>query len=189
MRSVIGTGKRVLDLGCRDGSLTETFRAGNAVLGVDIDEASLARARARGIDTQAMDLHGSWDELQDRTFDAIVAGEVLEHVFFPERVLEKAYARLVPGGVFVGSVPNAFSLKNRLRYLAGTRRHTPLSDPTHITQFGAAELEAMLRAVFPRVRVSGIGAYRRLARYSPNWFAFDLTFSAYKPAHAGTDPA
>lgn len=178
LRQVLGTGKRVLDIGCRDGALTATFMEGNTVTGVDVDREALARARTLGIEALQMDLLSDWSELGDRTFDAVVAGEVLEHLFFPEEIVKKIRARLTPTGVLVGSVPNAFSLKNRLRYLRGSKRHTPLSDPTHINQFSAPEIEALLARHFSHVEIHGLGRYKRLAAFSPNWFAFDLGFVA-----------
>jgi len=173
---LIGKGKRVLDIGCRDGALTAAFLEGNTVLGTDIDTQALARAQKRGITTRAMDLMGDWHEIEGERFDVIVAGELLEHLFYPGTIMDKAKTHLASGGRFIGSVPNAFSLKNRLRYLSGTRKNTPLADPTHINQFSAAELEFMLRERFGSVSVSGLGRYPKLAAFSPNWFAFDLVF-------------
>jgi 2-polyprenyl-3-methyl-5-hydroxy-6-metoxy-1,4-benzoquinol methylase len=177
----IGTGKRVLDLGCRDGALTTFFTEGNNVLGTDIDTVALARARERlGIQTAVLDAHGDWNDLHKEQFDAVVAGEVLEHLFYPATVVSKVAAHLKPGGVFVGSVPNAFSLRHRLRYLAGTKKHTPLSDPTHVNHFGAGELAALLGRHFAHVQIVGLGRLGYLARLVPGWFAFDLVFVARK---------
>lgn len=175
---LIGKGKRVLDIGCRDGALTVAFLEGNTVLGTDIDTQALARAEESGITTRTMDLMGDWQEIKGERFDVIVAGELLEHLFYPETIVAKVREHLAPGGHFIGSVPNAFSLKNRLRYLTGSIKNTPLADPTHINQFSAAELESMLRERFTKVSVSGLGRYPRLAAFSPNWFAFDLVFDA-----------
>ncbi len=176
--SAIGKNKNVLDIGCRDGALTTLFSEGNAVVGVDIDRVALARAEELGIETLSMDLMGDWSALDNRKFDAIVAGEVLEHIFFPEEVVRKICAHLTPDGIFVGSVPNAFSLKNRLRYLKGSKKYTPLSDPTHINQFSASDIENLLQRHFENVEIKGLGRYPRLAKFSANWFAFDLAFVA-----------
>ena len=142
------------------------------------DSRPLGAETSPGIEAIQMDLLGDWDELGDRQFDAVVAGEILEHLYFPEQVVCKIRSRLKEDGVLVGSVPNAFSLKNRLRYLRGTKKHTPLSDPTHINQFSAPELEALLARHFREVTVTGLGRYTRLAKLSPNFFAFDLAFVA-----------
>ena len=60
----VGRGQRVLDLGCRDGSLTRYYTAGNVVTGVDIDRAALALAREHlCIETVWLDLKNSWRRL------------------------------------------------------------------------------------------------------------------------------
>lgn len=177
--NVIGKHKSVLDLGCRDGSLTKYFAEGNEVLGIDIDDVSLGEARkSLGIETMNIDLNGGWEELGDRKFDVIVAGEVIEHLYHPENIVQKARARLNDEGIFIGSVPNAFSLRNRLRYLLGSKKHTPLDDPTHINQFSVYDIRMILRKHFPIVTIIGLGRYYRLASLSPSLFAFDIMFVA-----------
>lgn len=177
--SAIGVGKAVLDLGCRDGALTSFFVKGNRVTGVDIDEISLARAsESLGIETISFDIQSDWDDLKGRKFDAVVAGEFLEHVYYPDAVMKKVSQVLNPQGIFVGSVPNAFSLKNRIKYLFATKKHTPLSDPTHINHFSAYELRDMLKRYFSEVKIVGIGRLGICARIFPQWFAFDLCFVA-----------
>jgi len=186
--TAVGTGKNVLDLGCRDGALTAYFTKGNKVVGADIDKNALERAAKNlGIKTVFMDIYGDWSELEGKKFDAIVCGEVLEHLYYPEKILEKVAGHLTSEGMFIGSVPNAFSLKNRLRYLAGTKRHTPLSDPTHINHFSYTELEGLLGDHFAEAEVSGLGRYAWLAKKSVDLFAFDLVFVACEPKPSLTE--
>ncbi len=81
LKQWIGTGKRVLDLGCRDGQLTEFFAKGNTVIGADVDSQALDRIRARlGIEALWLDLNTEWP-FEEEAFDAIVSCEILEHLF------------------------------------------------------------------------------------------------------------
>jgi methionine biosynthesis protein MetW len=173
-RYVGGPGRRVLDLGCRDGALAASYLDGNDVVGVDIDREALAHAAHVGLRTEWADL----DEplaFSDASFDVVVAGEVLEHIRSPRRLLDEAWRVLRPGGTLVGSVPNGFRLKNRLRFLAG--RH-PEPDPTHLHLFGAHDLRRLVSR-FEEARLHFVAG--RLVRVQPRLFGNVVVFSGRKP--------
>lgn len=179
LKNLVGQNKNVLDIGCRDGALTKYFTEGNNVLGVDIDNNALIKIKDNlGINIDLIDLNGDWSKV-DKMFDVVVAGEILEHLYYPEEVIKKVKSKLDPDGLFLGSVPNAFSLKNRLRYLMGQKKYTPLSDPTHINHFSYTELKIILEKHFKNVKIIGLGRYVRLSKWFPGVFAFDLFFIAY----------
>ena len=175
---VDGTGKAVLDLGCRTGALTQHYARGNWVVGVDVDRKALELARERlGIETVWADVE---DELPfaDRSFDVVVAGEVLEHLADPAAAVGHVRRVLRPGGRFVGSVPNAFRLKSRIRFAAG--RH-PETDDTHLQLFTPANLRRLLSG-FDDVAVRfAVGRY---VRWHPRLMARVQVFSAVKPGAA-----
>jgi SAM-dependent methyltransferase len=168
-----GPGRRVLDLGCRYGALTRAYLEGNDVVGVDVDRDALAQAAARGIETHWADVEERLP-FDDESFDVVVAGELLEHVRDPARLVADAERLLRPGGAFVGSVPNAFRLKNRLRFLLGRR---PEDDPTHLHMFSPAEVRSLLgRFDAPELRfVAG-----RFVPLHPRLFANDIVFAGRK---------
>lgn len=137
----IGKGKKVLDLGCRDGMLTKSFLSNNEVIGVDIDKTALSMAEKRlKIKTLWLDLNNEWP-FEGESFDCIVACEILEHLFFLEPFLQNVKKTLKRGGLFLGSVPNAFRFKNRLRFLWGKEYE---NDPTHVRQFSFRALKELL---------------------------------------------
>ena len=180
-REKIGTGKKILDVGCRDGVLTKAFASGNEVLGLDIDDEALAIAeRELGIVTKQVDLNGDWG-FPARTFDAVVASEVIEHLYFPDRVLEKIANALKDDGVLLGSVPNAFSVQMRTRLFLGKKRATPLNDPTHINHFSHGEMKELLQEYFKDVRMYPVGNYAWLDPLWPGMFSFGLLFEARNP--------
>ena len=170
-----GPGRRVLDLGCRYGALTRAYAAGNDVVGVDVDREALAEAATLGIETRWADV----DEplpFDDASFDVVVAGELLEHVRDPERLVGEVRRVLRPGGRFVASVPNAFRLKNRLRFLLGRK---PEDDPTHLHMFSPADVRSLLGGFDdPELRfIAG-----RLVPLNARLFANDMVFTARRPA-------
>ena len=173
-RLVGGPGRRVLDLGCRDGALTRAYAGENEVLGVDADRDALSEAAKLGIETRWADLDEALP-FEDASFDVVVAGELLEHLRDPGRLVGEARRVLRPGGSFVASVPNAFRLKNRLRFLLGRK---PEDDPTHLHMFSPAEVRALL-AAFDDIRLEFIAG--RLVPLHARLFANDIVFSGRKP--------
>jgi SAM-dependent methyltransferase len=164
----------VLDLGCRSGALTRHFLDGNEVVGLDVDAAALARAGALGITPVQADVEEPLP-FEDASFDAVVAGELLEHLQFPDALVAEIRRVLEPGGVAVGSVPNAFRVQSRLRFLLG---RPPEDDPTHLRMFSPDAIRALLSG-FEDVRLDFVGGrYRRL---SARLLARDLVFSAVRP--------
>ncbi|MGH3110669.1 MAG: class I SAM-dependent methyltransferase [Gaiellaceae bacterium] len=174
-KEAIGQGRRVLDLGCRSGALTEHFVEGNEVVGVDVDRVALAKAGERGITPVLADVAEPLP-FPDKSFDAVVAGELLEHLGFPEALIAEVLRVLEPGGSFVGSVPNAFNVQRRLRFLLGK---PPENDPTHLRMFSGEQIRELL-ADFQDVSVTFVGGrYRPL---HPRLLAQDMVFTAVRPA-------
>ena len=170
----IGRGKRVLDLGCRSGALTRHFLEGNAVVGLDVDAAALEKARTLGIEPMQANVEEPLP-FEDARFDAVVAGELFEHLQFPDALVDEIERVLRPGGVIVGSVPNAFRVQSRLQFLRGK---PPEDDPTHLRMFSPTAVQELLRG-FEDVRIDFVGG--RYARLSARLLARDLVFQATRP--------
>ncbi|HEU5280323.1 MAG TPA: class I SAM-dependent methyltransferase [Gaiellaceae bacterium] len=173
-RYVGGPGRRVLDLGCRDGALSATYAQGNEIVGVDADREALAEAEQLGIETHWADLDDSLP-FADESFDVVVAGELLEHLRDPRRVVADVRRVLRPGGTFVASVPNAYRLKNRVRFALGRK---PEEDPTHLQMFAPSDVRTLL-AGFDEPRLHFIAG--RLVPLHARLFANDIVFSGRKP--------
>jgi 2-polyprenyl-3-methyl-5-hydroxy-6-metoxy-1,4-benzoquinol methylase len=178
LHSWLGNGKKILDLGCRDGLLTKSFIQGNQVTGVDIDRKALEMAGKLGIETRWVDLNAEWPFGKEE-FDAIVACEILEHIFFLQPMLEKIHRSLKPNGIFVGSVPNAFRFRNRLKFLKGQEFET---DPTHVRMFSYESLRASLSEFFDVEEIlpiqgkvfPGISVSEKMPQWMKNLFGRDL---------------
>ena len=169
VEAVGGPGKAVLDLGCRAGALSQHFLDGNEVTGVDVDEHALRHAAERGLRTVWGDVEEPLP-FEDGSFDAVVVGEILEHVRFPDEVVAEIGRVLKPGGVVVGSVPNAFRLKNRVKFLLG---RSPENNPMHLRMYSPDAIGQEL-APLGDVRVTPVGG--RLARLHPRLFGNALVF-------------
>ena len=125
-------GDRVLDLGSGSGEFTaEIATAGGWVVGAEVAEAALARARAQhpGLEFRLVPLDGPLP-FEDGTFDLVWASEVIEHVADTARWLSEVRRVLVPGGRLLVTTPS----HGRLRVALGgiERLSEPLGDHLHL---------------------------------------------------------
>ncbi|UCE11583.1 MAG: methyltransferase domain-containing protein [Candidatus Thorarchaeota archaeon] len=113
--------EKILELGCAGGWLGEKlkrkFKA--EVHGVDISPNALRLAENRGLIAKEFDLDGNRWPYEDNTFDVVIAGDLLEHLFDTETVVAEAYRVLRQGGLFIVSAPNINCYYNRLWVLFG----------------------------------------------------------------------
>src|SRR5450432_1952058 len=97
----------VLDVGCGEGHLAaELTRAGFVVVGVDVAEEPLRRARAGhpDLDLRLVPVEGPWP-LEDASFDTVWAGETIEHVADTAGWLSEVRRVLRSGGRLLLSTP------------------------------------------------------------------------------------
>lgn len=178
----LGRGRKILELGCRDGSLTILFASGNEITGVDIDEKAinLFRQRITGSKGLVFDLNLDWP-FGKGEFDGAVASEILEHFYRPEEIIKRISRSLKSDGVFVGSVPNGFSLANRARLFLGRPMKTTLADPTHVHHFSYRELKSVLEKHFEKVELVPLGRLGFLKKICSGLFSFLLVFHCQRP--------
>jgi 2-polyprenyl-3-methyl-5-hydroxy-6-metoxy-1,4-benzoquinol methylase len=137
---LVGPNRRVLDVGCATGFLGKALAAqGCAVIGVEFDPQAAAEARALVDEVVEADLNVTAlaDLFPGRQFDAIVFGDVLEHLLDPDAVLRSAVELLAAGGAVVISIPNVAHGSLRLALLQGRWDYleTGLLDRTHLRFF------------------------------------------------------
>ncbi|NIJ08139.1 2-polyprenyl-6-hydroxyphenyl methylase/3-demethylubiquinone-9 3-methyltransferase [Sphingomonas vulcanisoli] len=106
-------GKRVLDVGCGAGLLSEPLaRLGAAVTGLDAapENVAVARVHAEGQGLAIEYRVGEIGELGSGRFDLIVAMEVIEHVADVEAFVAAIADALAPEGLVILSTPNRTAL-------------------------------------------------------------------------------
>jgi 2-polyprenyl-3-methyl-5-hydroxy-6-metoxy-1,4-benzoquinol methylase len=183
----VGTGKRVLDVGCSSGYLAQPLsERGNTIVGIELDPDA-ARAAERFCervlvgDVETMEL-----PLEPGSFDVVLCGDVVEHLRDPVASLARLRPFLKPGGHIVLSTPNVANWAIRLSLLGGRWRYTDrgILDRTHTHLFTRATLaEALRDAGYEHVGIDFSvpvpgdsdlldGLARAVGRLRPQFFAY-----------------
>ena len=144
----LAAGRAVLDLACGEGYGSATLAsAARSVVGIDIDERSVAHARARYTQPNLEFRTGRTDRipLPDACIDLVVSFETIEHHDAHEAMMTEFRRVLRPGGVVCISSPDRYEYSER----PGT------SNPYHVHELTAPEFEQLLRRHFRHVRLFG----------------------------------
>jgi SAM-dependent methyltransferase len=143
--------ERVLDLGCATGWQARLLVGrGCTVVGVEVDPAAAARATAwcERVIVCDLDFADLPTLLGVDRFDVIAAGDVLEHLRDPVRILRFLPHVLRPNGRVVASVPNISHGSVRLALLTGafSYEEAGLLDRTHLRFFTLSTLQNMFES-------------------------------------------
>jgi 2-polyprenyl-3-methyl-5-hydroxy-6-metoxy-1,4-benzoquinol methylase len=148
--SLIGYNKSVLEVGCSTGYFTKILvERGCSVVGIEIDPDAAVKAEAWADRVVVGDVDNSdlWNEVKDESFDAVILGDVLEHLRDPLTALRSAAKKLKPSGSIVTSLPNIAHGDVRIALLLGRFRYsdTGLLDRTHMRFFTLESVRELLR--------------------------------------------
>lgn len=145
---LVGTDKRVLDLGCAAGVVANRLvTQGCEVVGIEGDHALARESSAICERVIVSDLSSAaWEhELGSDRFDVVTALDVLEHLADPVACLRALRRFIRPGGYVVASIPNIAHGSMRLALLSGEFEYRDLGllDRTHLRFFTRQTVEQL----------------------------------------------
>ena len=142
----------VLDAGCGEGYgaalLASRRPLGAAVVGADMDSAAVAHAhRVYGEAARFCTAEITCAPFRDGAFGAVVASQVIEHLWDVDAWLDDVARLLTPDGTLVVLTPNRHTF---------TPGHDEPVSPFHVTEFAPDELRGRLTGRFRDVAVHGV---------------------------------
>lgn len=157
----LAPGQRVLDLGCGEGWFTRQLaRRGMRVVGADVAAEPLRRIHARepGLRLELIGQQEAWP-FEVGEFDAVWAGEVIEHVSDTTAWLSELRRVLGPRGALLLSTP-AHGPVRRIALALAPGAFEAHFDPRgdHLRFYTAASLRALLADFrFEQIKIAGAG--------------------------------
>lgn len=141
---------RVLDAGCGDGNFAASLAAcGYEMYGLEMSESGVRIAQSRNVGT--FQIGSVYEPLTSPftgigSFDAIIAVEVVEHLYSPRIFANGAYEALRPGGLLIVTTPYWGYLKNVALAISGRldRSLTALWDGGHIKHWSRKTLTMLM---------------------------------------------
>jgi SAM-dependent methyltransferase len=142
-------GKKVLDVGCVEHDVRYmdnewwlhryVAAAARECVGADIDASGVEAMRREGFDAVVLDINDGADALSDRLpFEAVVAGELIEHLTAPQVLFDFARDVLCTGGELVLTTPNPYAparvRAGQLRLIWENGDHVLLAFPDGIAE-------------------------------------------------------
>jgi|SRR5579859_3560728 len=101
---------KILDVGCANGAILQSFRSKHELHGVDISECLIKAANKNGFIAKVHDLSNDQLPYEDGIFDVVFSGETIEHQIDTDWFLLELNRVLKPGGKLILTFPNIRTL-------------------------------------------------------------------------------
>lgn len=122
MIEMIDPCNKLLDIGCWDGWIMQQIlkkKIANYVIGIDNSIPAIKNCIKKGLTAKWVKTVDEQLPFKKNQFDAVVAGEIIEHLYDVNTFLKEILRILKPGGQLILTTPNLASIGSRLTLMLG----------------------------------------------------------------------
>ena len=164
----------ILDVGAGSGGFISQLRrlVGKKIEihGIDLDKTAVELAQRHGLPVEYGEISNAHKAIK---FEMVTSFEVLEHVENEALFIQEIKQLLLPGGVWMGTVPN----QKRWALSLGIRESFD-QPPNHLNFYTANDLKALLELHFSHVDIDA--AYKFVAPAEARFVVNDWLYSRYQ---------
>ncbi len=195
--------KYVLDVGCGDGFNARLLSERNCIVdGITISEKEKEGAEKTMRQVYVYNAENGLPFTESDLYDVVICSHVLEHICYPQQLMNDIHRVLKPGGVLIVALPNLLQYRSRWSLLMGNFNYeeTGIWDYTHVKWYTfntAKQLlmqhhftidiatvtgELPLNSIFKKILPAGFRKmiYSLLIKISKGFFGFQLLYRAVK---------
>ena len=193
---------KVLDIGCGAGDNAKALKLlGYEIDGITISETELAESQSFLRKGYLFNLeNGLPQAVISEQYDYIICSHVLEHICYPEKLLQDIHSCISKDGSLIVALPNLFHYKSRWELMRGNFYYTSsgIWDNTHFKWYTFQTGKTLLEAngfeityqtvtgdlpgnsFFSKVlsRRMSLKLYNVLKKVSPGFFGYQLLYVA-----------
>jgi SAM-dependent methyltransferase len=101
----VKSGHTLLDIGCGRGEFLRGFIS-CGVKGFGVDRSKVAQKYCPQADLRTADLENNPLPYEDNSFDVVYSKSVIEHFYYPEKLVQEMFRVLKPGGLAITLCPD-----------------------------------------------------------------------------------
>jgi ubiquinone/menaquinone biosynthesis C-methylase UbiE len=145
--SEINPKSKVIDIGCNSGEMMRALQKVNGceTVGIDISESLVRICKRKNLKVCRADAEKI--PFKNDIFECVFLGEMIEHTFYPERVISECRRVLIKNGELVGTtLDEEWQLKNNRDYKWEDER-------LHARPSGLKYIETLIKKFFDNIKV------------------------------------
>ncbi len=165
IQHIYQTGNKVVDIGCGEGKfLLKLQENGIPAKGCDFSKGYVKKCQSKKLDVIFADTNKSFP-YNDKEFDIVYCGEVLEHMVNPDHFIQECFRILKEDGHLILTTPNLLAWYNRILMLGGVQP-IPVEYSTIDSSVGAGIWKSFKKRMTPvgHIRVFTFDALRDILK-------------------------